>query len=64
MASCPLPSQFDVLRPADPQNPTCDELRNILLNGNNLIADLSACWFNEDGTLRDSFRAQICATSC
>lgn len=64
MASCPLPSQFDVLRPADPQNPTCDELRNILLNGNNLIADLSACWFNEDGTLSDSFRAQICATSC
>lgn len=64
MTSCPLLSQFEALRPADPQNPTCDELRNIMLNANNLIADFVSCWTNEDGTLTTNFVAQICATHC
>lgn len=66
--TCPLPSEFQALVPADPTNPTCAELQNILVNGNNLIASLSACLFknNSDGTvgLSDGFVSEICSTSC
>lgn len=64
MTTCPLPSEWNALRPVDVANPTCDELLNILLNGNNLLADFAGCWFNEDGTLAPGFVEEICATSC
>jgi hypothetical protein len=66
--TCPLPSEFAALVPADPTNPTCAELQNMLLNGNSLIADFANCLFktNPDGTvgLSDSFVSEICSTSC
>ena len=66
--NCPLPSEFQALVPADPDNPTCEELQNMLLNGNNLIANLTACLLktNPNGTvgLADGFVSEICSTSC
>jgi hypothetical protein len=65
--SLPLPSEFQALIPADPNNPTCEELRALMDRETGLQALLYrwwSYWFNEDGTLSESFTADICNADC
>jgi len=62
--SCPLPSEFAALVPADVANPTCEEIRAILENWSNLVADWVSCRYNEDGTLTESYATELCDVNC
>lgn len=62
--ACPLPSEFAAIVPVDPDNPSCEELREIMLVLPVLLERWWSCWFNPDGTLTDEFTAEICALPC
>ena len=65
--SLPLPSEFEALIPADPNNPTCEELRALMDRETGLQALLYrwwAAWFNEDGTFTEEFTSEICNADC
>jgi hypothetical protein len=64
MTSCPLPSQLAALVPTDIANPSCDEIKAILMQWTSLMAQNQACMFNEDGSLNVSFAYEICHTAC
>jgi len=60
----PLPSEFRSLVPADPSNPTCAELRAIMVGLPNLIEQWWSSWFASDGSLSEEFTAEFCALPC
>lgn len=65
--AAPLPSEFALIVPVDPLNPTCDELRAILDGETGLTALLSrwwSAWFKSDGTFTEEFETQICNLPC
>lgn len=60
----PLPSEFRSLVPADPSNPTCAELRAIMVGLPALLERWWSAWFNADGTLSEEFQSEICSIGC
>lgn len=58
----PTPAQFEALR-VDGNADVCEVLQKYVAMIN-LMADLSAGMFNEDGTLSQEFTNLICATGC
>lgn len=60
----PLPSEFRALVPADPSNPTCAELRAIMVGLPALLERWWSAWYNPDGTLTEEFINELCETSC
>ncbi len=64
MAACPLPSEFASLVPEDLSNPECLEIRQILENWTNLVADAQACEYEENGDITASYAEKVCAITC
>lgn len=60
----PLPSEFRSLVPADPSNPTCAELRAIMVGLPTLLEQWWSAWFASDGSLSEEFTVEFCALPC
>lgn len=64
----PLPSEFEAVVPAVCDgvtcNPSCDEVRRAMIDFPVVMARFVEGWFNDDGSIADEFKTQICALNC